>query len=142
VRFSAKAEYACIAMVELAARYRRGQPVQVKTIADAHAISPRFLVQILLQLKGAGLVASSRGAAGGYVIARAPDTISLADVVYCTDPLPKASALGELPHSVLTDCLQRVWQQVSDAERRVLQHVSLMDLVEQVKTRDLSSYQI
>src|SRR5207248_651097 len=60
VRVSAKADYACIAMVELASRYRAGQPVQIKNIAEAHNISPRFLVQILLQLKGAGLVASSR----------------------------------------------------------------------------------
>jgi len=142
VRFSAKAEYACIAMVELAARYRAGQPVQVKTIADAHAISPRFLVQILLQLKGSGLVASSRGASGGYVLARAPYTISLADFVYSIDPLPKAAALHDLRQSALTDSLREVWQQIGDAERRVLQRLTLADLAERMKTRDLSSYQI
>jgi Rrf2 family protein len=116
--------------------------VQVKTIADAHGISPRFLVQILLQLKGSGLVASSRGAAGGYVLARAPDTISLADVVYCIDPLPRAAALHDLPRSALTDSVREVWQQIGDAERRVLQRLTLADLVERTKTRDLSSYQI
>src|SRR5437899_10056413 len=116
-------------MVELAARYRSAQPVQVKTIADAHGISPRFLVQILLQLKGSGLVASSRGATGGYVLARAPDTISLADVVYCTDPLPKAAALHDLPQSALTDSLRQVWQRNGDAERSTLQGVTLAHLV-------------
>src|SRR5262245_53869426 len=83
--FSAKAEYACIAMLELAAQYGDPQPVRLKNIADAHEIPQRFLVQILLQLKGAGLVISTRGASGGYLLARAPDQISLADVVRVID---------------------------------------------------------
>ena len=58
MRVSAKAEYACIAMLELAAHYRRNVPVRVKAVADAHGIPQRFLVQILLQLKGSGLVNS------------------------------------------------------------------------------------
>src|SRR3954452_14365815 len=66
MRVSAKAEYACIAMLELAANYGDSQPVRVKSIADHHGIPQRFLVQILLQLKGAGYVTSTRGAAGGY----------------------------------------------------------------------------
>ena len=58
MRISAKAEYACAAMLELAASYGEPQPVRIKAIADAQGISARFLVQILLQLKTAGLVAS------------------------------------------------------------------------------------
>ena len=61
---SAKTEYACIAVLELAARHGRGEPVRIRDIADAHGIPSRFLVQILLQLKTAGLVQSVRGAAG------------------------------------------------------------------------------
>src|SRR5437763_4308853 len=83
--FSAKAEYACIAMLELAGRYGDKTPVRVKTIADAHGIPQRFLVQILLQLKGAGLVASVRGASGGYQLARPPETVSLADIIQVID---------------------------------------------------------
>src|ERR1700677_3634392 len=85
VKVSAKAEYACVAMVELAIKYPLGQPVQIKNIAQTHDISPRFLVQILIQLKSAGLVASSRGAAGGYQLTRPPEEISLADVVHVID---------------------------------------------------------
>src|SRR5262252_8056887 len=81
MKVSAKAEYACVAMVELAANRLDSQPVRVKAIADAHGIPLRFLVQILLQLKGAGLVASIRGAAGGYQLARRPTEISLADII-------------------------------------------------------------
>src|SRR4029453_18506042 len=53
---SAKVEYACVAVLELAARYESDEPVRIRDIADAHGIPSRFLVQILLQLKGAGLV--------------------------------------------------------------------------------------
>src|SRR5436305_2714582 len=83
--FSAKAEYACIAMVELAARYGDPQPVRLKAIADAHGLKHRFLVQILLQLKGAGLVVTTRGASGGYHLARAPEQIPLAAIVGVID---------------------------------------------------------
>ena len=81
VKVSAKTEYACIAMLELAASYGSGEPVRIRRIADEHGIPSRFLVQILLQLKGAGLVASTRGAAGGYQLTRPPGEISLATVM-------------------------------------------------------------
>ena len=74
MRISAKAEYACVAMLELAANYADAQPVRIKAIADAQGIPQRFLVQILLQLKTAGLVASVRGAAGGYQLAKPPES--------------------------------------------------------------------
>src|SRR6516164_11817244 len=93
MRVSAKAEYACVAMLELAASHGDPQPVRIKTIADTHAIPQRFLVQILLQLKGAGLVTSVRGASGGYQLARPPHEISLADIINVIDrpPPPRAA---------------------------------------------------
>ena len=54
MKLSAKTEYACIAMLELARRFDKGQPMHIREIADEHGIPSRFLVQILLQLKGAG----------------------------------------------------------------------------------------
>ena len=53
MKVSAKTEYACLAMLELAARYGQGEPAPIREIADEHGIPSRFLVQILLQLKGA-----------------------------------------------------------------------------------------
>ena len=67
--FSAKTEYACLAMLELALRDGSGEPVRLRDVAAAHRIPSPFLVQILLQLKSAGLVESTRGAAGGYRLA-------------------------------------------------------------------------
>ena len=85
MRISAKAEYACVAMLELAANYADAQPVRIKAIADAQGIPQRFLVQILLQLKTAGLAASVRGASGGYQLAKPPESISLAAVINAID---------------------------------------------------------
>src|SRR6185295_1639592 len=81
MKLSAKTEYACLAMLELAKEHDSGEPVQLRRIAEEHGIPSRSLVQILLQLKGASLVMSTRGAAGGYRLARSPEEITLADVV-------------------------------------------------------------
>ena len=77
----AKTEYACIAVLELAHSFERHEPVRIRDIADRHGIPSRFLVQILLQLKGAGLVQSTRGASGGYQLAKPPDEITLFEVM-------------------------------------------------------------
>ncbi len=143
MRISAKAEYACVAMVELATRFRTGQPVQIKAIAEGHGISPRFLVQILLQLKGAGLVASSRGVAGGYQLARAPETIDLAEIINTVDRSPEApSALNALPPSPVAESLRPVWKEVNQAEQQILQKTTLADLARRIQEKDVTSYQI
>src|SRR5713226_548417 len=120
MRISAKAEYACVAMLELAANYREPQPVRIKAIADAQGIPQRFLVQILLQLKGAGLVTSVRGAAGGYQLARPPEDISLADIVNIIDraPGPRPATAGV--RSPAAQALQSVWKDVQFQEQRLL----------------------
>ncbi len=81
MNISAKTEYACLAIMELAAHYGSGKPLQIGVIAKRHGIPPRFLVQILLQLKGAGFVSSTRGASGGYQLIKDPADITLADVM-------------------------------------------------------------
>ena len=68
--FSAKVDYACTAMLELAIHHPDPSPVSLKAIYATHGISQRFLVQIFLQLRAAGLVSSTRGAAGGYHLTR------------------------------------------------------------------------
>ncbi len=101
MRISAKAEYACVAMLELAASFAEPQPLRIKAIAEAQGIPPRFLVQILLQLKTAGLVVSVRGASGGYQLARPPEEITLAAVINAIDDraLTPRSALSEARRS-------------------------------------------
>jgi Rrf2 family cysteine metabolism transcriptional repressor len=151
MRVSAKAEYACVAMLELAANHAVEEPVRVKNIADAHDIPQRFLVQILLQLKGAGLVESTRGAAGGYQLARRPEDISLADVVNAIDrgSVPRAHSprrlgrrrTGRLVSPVVT-AIHSVWREVQDAEQRLLTETTLADLVRRAYQDNALSYQI
>src|ERR1700730_9235073 len=117
MRVSAKAEYACIAMLELAVNHGGPQPVPVKAIADAHGIPQRFLVQILLHLKSTALVVSVRGALGGYQLARAPEDISLADIINVIDPPSRARPVPVAsPRSAAVQALRSVWTDVHPEE--------------------------
>lgn len=85
MRISAKAEYACLAVIELARASDLRVPKRVRELAEVQEIPERYLIQILLQLKAAGLVYSSRGAVGGYQLARHPAEISVAEVIAAID---------------------------------------------------------
>jgi Rrf2 family protein len=143
MRVSAKAEYACIAMLELAANYAEAQPVRVKAIADAHGIPQRFLVQILLQLKLAGLADSTRGAAGGYHLARRPEHITLGEIINAIDhPPPVKAALSGLLPSSAVQAVQAVLQEVHRKEQRVLEEITLADMLRRTQEHNVASYQI
>ena len=143
MRISAKAEYACVAMLELASG-SADEPRRVKDIADAHGIPPRFLVQILLQLKTAGLVASVRGASGGYQLARKADSITLADVIGAIDDLSPAShvALTDSAPSPVVETLLEVWREIHTEEQRLLARPTLADLVRRIRQGGALTYQI
>ena len=140
MRVSAKAEYACIAMLELAANFADHQPVRLKMIADNHRIPSRFLVQILLQLKGAGLVTSIRGASGGYQLTRPPQDVSLGSIINAIDR--DGPPAGVAPHSTALQALRAVWQSVQDVEQRQLEGINLADLVRRAYQSNGLSYQI
>jgi len=142
MKVSAKAQYACIAVLELAAKYGSAQPSRVRAIAQAHGIPIRFLVQILLQLKGAGLVASTRGAAGGYQLARPPDSISLGDVINAVDRPQLAREEAPAKSSPVARVLHAVWLEIHAEEQRILEEISLADLRRQIQESAEFSYQI
>jgi len=130
--FSAKAEYACVAMLELAARHADPKPVRLADVADKHGIPPRFLVQILLDLKRAGLVASTRGAAGGYALARSPDEITLFDILRVIDPPEQPPRSDDpLQPTVYVQNVRAVWDRVVEAQQAPLKQTTLADLVQQ-----------
>lgn len=124
----AKAEYACLALLELATRHGHPNPIRLNDIADKHNLKKPFLVQILLQLKGAGLVASTRGATGGYQLAKAPNEISLWDILTVVDR-QDASDDRELIPSALTGALQLVWNRIAAARESILRGTTLADLL-------------
>ena len=144
MRVSAKAEYACVAMLELAANSNDPQPVRIKAIAESQGISSSFLVQILLQLKTAGLVASVRGAAGGYQLARPPESISLAAVINAIDDrtLAPRSALADAHRSRTTDVLLAVWKEIQTEEQKMLENLTLAELLRRTEQSNALSYQI
>jgi Rrf2 family cysteine metabolism transcriptional repressor len=144
MRLSAKAQYACVAMVELACSHGDRNPVHLKNIAESHGISQRFLVQILLQLKGAGLVDSTRGAMGGYLLAKAPAKISLADIINAIDQAPPAlpSALSGLHTTPAVQAVKSILQEIQIKEQQSLEETNLDDLVKQTQPAGELTYQI
>jgi Rrf2 family cysteine metabolism transcriptional repressor len=143
MRISAKAEYACLAMLELAANHREPQPLRVKAIAETHGIPQRFLVQILLQLKSGGLVISLRGALGGYQLARAPELITLANVINAIDRAPAERAtLIPMNASPTVQALHDVWNELQAAEQHALETLTLAELVRRAQQTHALSYQI
>ena len=145
MKISAKTEYACIAMLELAARFGSEEPVRIRKIAERHGVPPRFLVQILLQLKGAGLVMSIRGAAGGYRLIKKPSEVSLGQVMEVIDGTSKSvkgKSCSGSPDSPAVKVLLQAWQEVEDVEREMLNKITMADLLKRAKDGDGKMYYI
>jgi Rrf2 family protein len=129
MRVSAKVDYALRAAAELAAA--GDGPVKGEQLARAQGIPLKFLENILLELRHHGLVQSQRGAEGGYWLARAPEEITLAEVIRAVEG-PLANVRGERPETVSYDgparSLQEVWVAVRANLRAVLETVTLADV--------------
>ena len=125
---TARAEYACLAMLELATRYDDPKPVRLADVTDKHGISQPFLVQILGQMKAAGLVNTTRGKAGGYQLARRPEDITLADIFGVLDRMDEPDT-GPAAPSPMLNALQKVWKGLADARTRHLARYRLSDLL-------------
>jgi len=142
VHISAKTEYACIAVLELSASYGSGEPVRIRSIAESHGIPSRFLVQILLQLKSAGLVSSTRGASGGYQLAKDPQDITLGDVMSVVDGQPGEIATNASAETQSSRVLLDTWSRVAEVEREMLSDVSFADLIQKVNESSETMYYI
>src|SRR2546421_8601055 len=101
-------------------------------IAAAQGIPMKFLENILSELRRSGLVGSRRGAEGGYWLARAPQAITIADIIRAVEG-PLANVQGVRPEALEFDGsaepLRRMWVCVRASLRSVLEHVTLADLV-------------
>jgi Rrf2 family protein len=129
VRVSAKADYAIRAVVELAAA--GDGPVKGDRIADAQEIPPNFLENIMGDLRNSGIVASRRGADGGYWLARPAGEIALADVIRAVDG-PLANVRGirseQVEYHGSAEPLRDVWVAVRASLRGVLEGVTVEDI--------------
>lgn len=133
MRLSTKGEYASRAMLELALRYEDG-PLHSREISKAQQVPPRFLEQILLLLKRAGYVKSRKGQRGGYVLAKPPGEINVAEVIRVMDgPLAPIDCVSVMAHEACpmerTCGLRWLWKDVRDAVAEILEKTTFADLV-------------
>ena len=84
MNLSKKSRYGITALIDLAV-YARNQCVQLSSIAERNKISVKYLEQIFSGLRRAGLVKSIKGPQGGYLLAKSPESITVADVIYALD---------------------------------------------------------
>jgi Rrf2 family iron-sulfur cluster assembly transcriptional regulator len=131
MKVSTRGDYAARALLSLAL-HGDDRPTSVKEIAERTDLPQPYLEQILLAVKGAGLVRSKRGVGGGYVLARPPQSITLADILAAVDG-PLTTVMDEHDHCEGHCVLQEVWVYVSDDMRRLLEGVTLADLVERTR---------
>ena len=131
MRISAKVDYAVRALCELAAS-EPGVPVKGVDLARRQSIPVRFLENILSDLRAAGIVASRRGAEGGYWLARPPEEVAIAEVIRVLEG-PLANVQGVRPEDLEFEgpakSLRDVWLATRAALRSVLDSVTLADVV-------------
>jgi Rrf2 family protein len=130
VRISIKIDYALRAMAELAAS-SDDRPVKAELIGRRQHIPQKFLLAILNELRRSRLVRSQRGHEGGYVLARSPKEITLADVMRAVEgPLANVhdDSLREIDYHGAASGLKDVWKAVRTSLRSVLETTTVADL--------------
>ena len=131
---SQKAKYALRALVALA-RQRAGTTMMIGQISREQAIPKKFLEQILLELKRAGIVMSLRGRAGGYALLKAPEEVTFGEVLRLVDgPIAPLPCLSKIAYRRCDDCqdetsceVRHVFERVTLATRAVLDSTTLAD---------------
>lgn len=134
VKVSTRGDYASRALLSLALHAGQEVPTSVRDIAERTGLPQPYLEQILLALKGAGLVRSKRGVGGGYVLARPPAEVTLGQIVSAVDGPIQAGDFGEPHQNGACDhegqcVLLSVWSEVGQHMRRHLDSFTLADMV-------------
>ncbi len=138
MRVSTRGDYASRALLSLALHVDEAGPTSVRDIADRTGLPQPYLEQILLALKGAGLVRSKRGVGGGYVLTRDPSEITLGQIVSAVDGPIVLGDFGE-PHTNGAcdhegQCvLLTVWADVGEHMRQHLDSFTLADMVNRAR---------
>ncbi len=132
VKLSTKGRYGARLMMDLALHYGNG-PIALKDIAERQEISEKYLWQLIVPLKIAGLINSTRGPQGGYTLSKSPSEITLKDIITVLDgPLcivdcvdnPKICKRSE-------SCVTRnIWEEVSNKISEILGSITLEDMIE------------
>lgn len=131
MRSSVKGDYALRALFDLAEQVP-GQPIRIADIARRQKIPQKFLELILSTLKQGGFVESRRGADGGYMLARAADTISVGEVLRFLEGARSGRKSGA---AARLDPLDDVWRQVDEAVAEILNNTTFAGLVRDWRER-------
>lgn len=134
MKVSTRGDYACRALLSLAL-HGGESPTSVRDIAERTSLPQPYLEQILLALKGAGLVRSKRGVGGGYVLSRPPAEITLAQIVSAVDGPIVVGDFGKPHQDGACDhegqcVLLSIWANVGEHMRRLLEESTLADVAE------------
>ena len=133
MKISKKSEYALKALIELAIDYDKGIPVTlINDVAKRKGVPQKYLEQILLSLRNAGILVSKRGVGGGYSLNRSPENISLGEIIRVVEgPLSPVNCVnnGNCPDE--SSCgLYSVMLEVRNAVSNILDNTSLKDVAE------------
>lgn len=140
MKLSKRGEYGLKALIGLASREPQPSVIQIKDIAEREQIPVKFLEQILLTLKNAGLLQSKKGVSGGYYLAKPPEEITLGQIVRVLDgPLAPIRCVSKMAYERCicpdeeTCGLRLVMLDVRNAIADILDHTSLADVTTRVK---------
>jgi len=138
VKLSHKLEYACRVLAQLGRTYGQDKLAHIETLATAEVIPANYLVQILNELRGAGLIVSKRGKQGGYALARAPKKISLSQIVEAVDGELLERSFEDSGHSGAR--VASIWSDVGECFEAKVDTYTLDDFI--VKDADVEMYYI
>jgi Rrf2 family protein len=140
LQLSTRGRYGVRLMLALALNYGNGTAL-LKDISRREGISEKYLGQIILPLKSAGLVSSQRGSRGGYALARAPEKVTVKDVVEAIEGRIAAALCVEDPQACAraSSCVAaRVWRKLSEDIGASLSSFTLAALVRQARELELA----
>ncbi|MFB9147064.1 Fe-S cluster assembly transcriptional regulator IscR [Halomonas alkalicola] len=142
MRLTTKGRYAVTAMLDLAMHAQAG-PISLADISKRQEISLSYLEQLFARLRRAELVASVRGPGGGYLLARAPETISVARVIDAVDESVDATRCGGLSDCQQGDtCLtHHLWCELSEQIHGFLEGITLGQLAARQEVQQIADRQ-
>ena len=138
MRISAKGEYAIKAVLDLAL-HRDRDLIPIQEIAARESIPQRYLEQVLLSLKRAGILTSKRGSSGGYHLTKSPDEITVGAVLRAVEGTGAPFEPQARPRNGRGDDLAELWRRIGDAVSQVVDQLTFGELAAQASARRASA---
>ena len=127
MKISAKTDYACRALLELSLHWPNQVPLRVNEIAQRQNILMKFLIHILISLKQVGLVQSLRGNKGGYILAKAPQDITMAELVahFAERRIQRSMVAKKFKKS---DVMETIWVEIDNNVYSIMNKINFEEI--------------